>query len=67
MKGSEIMEILKFIGGLGEVLIVITPLTLVIGVINAIKKDGNISAAYKAMAVLSPYLIIVPLIVNSVY
>jgi hypothetical protein len=61
------MEILKFIGGLGEVLMVITPLTLVIGIINAIKKDGNSSAAYKAMAVLSAYLIVVPLIVNSVY
>ena len=61
------MGILKFIGGLGEVLMVITPLTLVIGIINAIKKDGNSSAVYKVMAIISAYLIIIPLIVNSVY
>ncbi len=61
------MVILEFIGGLGEVLMVVTPLTLVIGIINAIKKDGNISVVYKVMAIISAYLIIIPLIVNSVY
>jgi len=32
------MVILEFIGGLGEVMVSITPMTLVFGIINAIKK-----------------------------
>ena len=58
--------LLELIGGIGEVFMVITPLTLVIGIINAIKKDGNSSTAYKIMAIISAYLIIIPLMINSI-
>lgn len=61
------MVILEFISGLGEVMVIITPMTLVLGIINAIKKYGRASTAYKIMAVISAYLIIIPLILNSVY
>lgn len=59
------LAILEIISGLGEVLMFITPLTLVIGIINAIKKDGQSSKIYTIMAILSAYLIIIPLIFNS--
>lgn len=58
--------LLELIGGIGEVFMVITPLTLVIGIINAIKKDGNSSTVYKIMAIISAYLIIIPLMINSI-
>lgn len=56
------MYILETISGLGEVLMFITPLTFVIGIINAIKKDGEGSTVYKVMAIISAYLIIIPLL-----
>ena len=57
-------EILKFIAELGELFVVITPLTLVIGIINAVKKQDEQSKVYTIMAVISAYLIIIPLIWN---
>lgn len=57
-------EILKFIAELGELFVVITPLTLVIGIINAVKKQDEQSKVYTIMAVISAYLIIMPLIWN---
>ncbi|MBB6696498.1 hypothetical protein [Clostridium algidicarnis] len=50
------MEILKLMGGLGEIAVFITPLTLVIGIINAIKKPEKESTPYKIMAIISAYL-----------
>lgn len=58
------MEVLKFIGVIGEVAVFITPLTLVIGIINAIKKPEEKSLPYKVMAIVSAYLIIIPLFIN---
>ncbi len=58
--------LLELIGGIGEVFMIITPLTLVIGIINAIKKDGKSSTVYKIMAIISAYLIIIPLMINSI-
>lgn len=57
-------EILKFIAELGELFVIITPLTLVIGIINAVKKQDEQSKVYTIMAVISAYLIIIPLIWN---
>ncbi|WP_312653445.1 hypothetical protein [Proteiniclasticum sp.] len=59
------MVILEFISGIGEVLIFITPMTLVVGIINAIKKDGQSSSIYKVLAIISAYLIFIPMIFNS--
>ncbi len=59
------MVILEFINGIGEVLIFITPMTLVVGIINAIKKDGQSSSIYKVLAIISAYLIFIPMIFNS--
>lgn len=56
--------ILKFIAELGELFVIITPLTLVIGIINAVKKQDEKSKVYTIMAVISAYLIIIPLIWN---
>ncbi|WP_411168189.1 hypothetical protein ACH36K_13785 [Clostridium sp. MB05] len=58
-------SLLKFIAGMGEITMFVTPLTLVIGIINAIKKPKGESKGYTIMAVISAYLIIVPLIWNS--
>ena len=44
----------------------ITPLTLVLGIINAIKKPGDESRPYTIMAIVSAYLIIIPLLYNSI-
>lgn len=53
------MEIFEFIGGLGEILAIITPLTLVVGIINAIKKtDKQEVILYTVMAIISAYLIV---------
>ena len=57
-------EILKFIAELGELFVIITPLTLVIGIINAVKKQDEQSKVYTIMAVISAYQIIIPLIWN---
>lgn len=59
------MELLKFIAGIGEISVLITPLTLVIGIINAIKKPKEESTPYKIMAIVSAYLVIIPLLINS--
>ncbi len=58
------IEILKFIASLGEISMFITPLTFVVGIINAIKKPEGKSKPYPIMAIVSAYLIIVPLIYN---
>jgi len=56
------INILNFISGVGEVLIFITPMMLVIGIVNSIKKSGNESTFYKILAIVSAYLIFIPLI-----
>lgn len=58
-------SLLKFIADMGGITMLITPLTLVIGIINAIKKPKGESKPYTIMAIVSAYLIIVPLIWNS--
>lgn len=60
-------SVLDFIAGIGEIFSFITPLTFVIGIINAIKKPDEEAKLYKIMAIISAYLIIVPLIVNYIY
>ncbi|MDU5108620.1 hypothetical protein [Clostridium sp.] len=57
-------EIVNLIDGIGELTVLITPLTLVIGIINAIKKPKGDSKPYTIMAIVSAYLIIVPLFFN---
>ncbi len=57
-------DILRFIAGLGEITIFITPLTFTIGIINSIKKSDKEAKLYKIMAIISSYLIIIPLIWN---
>ena len=54
-------EIIEFIARIGVMTIFITPLTLIIGIINSIKKPENESMPYTVMAVISAYLIIMPL------
>lgn len=51
--------LLGFIAGIGELTMFITPLT--IGIINSIKKPKGEDGGYKIMAIISAYLIIVPL------
>lgn len=46
---------------LGINTIFITPLTLVLGIINAIKKPKEEAKKYTIMAVVSAYLIIIPI------
>lgn len=58
-------SLLKFTAEMGEIAVIVTPLTLVIGIINSIKKPKEESKGYTIMAVISAYLIIVPLIWNS--
>lgn len=53
--------LLGFIAGIGELTMFITPLTLTIGIINSIKKPKGEDGGYKIMAIISAYLIIVPL------
>ncbi|MGG7142378.1 hypothetical protein ACQPVP_02805 [Clostridium nigeriense] len=57
-------NILKSIAGIGEFTMFITPLTFTIGLINSIKKSDKEAKPYKFMAVISAYLIFVPLIFN---
>lgn len=58
--------LLKGIAILGIFTSLITPFTLIVGIVNAIKADKNESGKYMAMAVISAYLIIIPLIVVSI-
>lgn len=55
-------SILKAIAGIGEFTMFITPLTFTIGFINSIKKSGKEAKTYKIMAIISAYLIFVPII-----
>lgn len=57
--------ILKFINEFSELAILITPLTLVIGIINSIKISDERTIYYKIMAIISAYLIFLPLIYNT--
>ncbi|MDF2673787.1 MAG: hypothetical protein K0R09_2052 [Clostridiales bacterium] len=54
-------EIIEFIARIGVMTIFVTPLTLIVGIVNAIKKPENESMPYTVMAVISAYLIIMPL------
>lgn len=47
---------------LGMYTIFITPLTLIVGLINAIKKPKEEAMPYTIMAIISAYLIILPII-----
>lgn len=58
-------SILKFINGFSELAALITPLTLVIGIINSIKISDERTIYYKIMAIVSGYLIFLPLIFNT--
>ena len=58
---------LSLIAGIGEISMIITPLTLVVGLINAIKRPKEEARWFTIMAIISAYLIIVPLIHNSIY
>lgn len=60
-------SILRFIADIGEITMFITPLTLVIGIINAIKRPKEEAYWFTIMAIISAYLIIIPLIHNSIY
>jgi hypothetical protein len=53
-------EAIKFFALAGIWTIFITPLTLTIGVINAIKKPEKEAIPYTVMAIISAYLIIMP-------
>lgn len=54
-------KIIEFLALAGMWTIFITPLTLTIGVINAIKKPEKEAMPYTVMAIISAYLIIMPL------
>lgn len=54
-------EMLKFVAGIGSIAIFITPLTLIIGIVNAIKKPEGEDGPYIATAIISAYLIIIPI------
>ena len=58
---------LSLIADIGEISMIITPLTLVVGLINAIKRPKEEARWFAIMAIISAYLIIVPLIHNSIY
>ena len=53
--------IIKVIAAIGMFLSLITPLTFTLGIINAIKKPKEEAKGYVVMAVISAYLIIMPL------
>jgi hypothetical protein len=55
-------NIIQLINIMGLNLIYITPLTLVMGIIYGIKKPDNEARPYIIMAVISAYLIIIPLL-----
>jgi hypothetical protein len=54
-------KIIEFFALAGMSTIFITPLTLTIGVINAIRKPEKEAMPYTVMAIISAYLIIMPL------
>lgn len=56
--------ILEFIAGVGEIAVLITPITLIIGIVNGIKKPKEESVLYIIMAIISAYLIIIPAVIN---
>lgn len=58
-------EILQFITVISVWTMLITPFTLIIGIINAIKKPEREAKGYIIMAVISAYLIIIPLMYIS--
>lgn len=58
-------SILKFINEFSELAALITPLTLVIGIINSIKISDERTIYYKIMEIVSGYLIFLPLIFNT--
>lgn len=54
-------KIIDFFAVIGLLASFITPLTLVVGIINAIKKPKDEAKPYTIMAIISAYLIIMPL------
>jgi len=56
--------ILKFIAGIGRFLCLITPFTLVWGLVNAIRRPEPEYKVYLVIAIISSYLIFVPIILN---
>lgn len=60
-------DMVELIAAIGEVAMIITPLTFVIGLINSIKKPKEEARWFIVMTIISAYLIIVPLIHNSIY
>lgn len=58
---DKIIKIIVELSLVGMWTIFITPLTLTIGVINAIKKPEKEAMPYTLMAIISAYLIIMPL------
>lgn len=60
-------DIIELIVAIGEVAMIITPLTFVIGLINSIKRPKEEARWFIVMTIISAYLIIVPLIYNSIY
>ena len=52
-------NILKFIADMGEVFIIVTPITFIIGLIKSIQKENN--KLFIIMTIISLYLIILPL------
>ena len=61
-RGISMESIFSFVTALGISVIFVTPLTLIVGVINAIKKPDKEAKPYTIMAIISAYLIIIPII-----
>ncbi|WP_238883848.1 hypothetical protein [Clostridium sp. YIM B02551] len=53
--------IFKLVVLIGIGTIFITPLTLIVGIVNAIKRPEGESKSYMIMAIISAYLIIMPI------
>lgn len=53
-------KVWEFIAMIGMSTIFITPLTLIVGMIHAIKKPDKEATPYIIIAVISAYLIIIP-------
>ncbi|MBL4933228.1 hypothetical protein [Clostridium paridis] len=53
--------LLRLVAMIGMVTIFITPLTLIVGIVNAIKKPEGQSRPYMIMAIISAYLIVMPI------
>ncbi|WP_312654304.1 hypothetical protein [Aminipila sp.] len=56
--------IIKFIDGIGELLCLITPFTLIWGLVNAIRRPKSEYKIYLVIAIISAYLIFIPIIFN---